>query len=75
MEPYEEERAYIIRLLRQFMFAGSGRVATISIPAPIKNVAKLEKGDSVEFVFDVRDKTRCTLIFKKKADLSKEGTS
>lgn len=59
-------------MVRPIMFAGAGRVATISLPAPIKNVLNIEKGDEVELVFDLRDKSKCTMFFKKKAEQPKE---
>jgi phage FluMu protein gp41 len=61
-----DDLRYVVKLIRQLQFVGSGNVATVSLPSSLKQLNDLKRGDLAEIIFDVRNPTECRVIFRKK---------
>jgi hypothetical protein len=56
----------ILRITRKVVFAGSGKVATVSIPSTLKRIFDLRAGDMLEFVVDLQDPVSIMMMVHKK---------
>ena len=52
---YIEQVKNVLKIVKNIKFAGSGKVAQITIPSSIRKMNSLTYGDKVEFSCDIRD--------------------
>jgi bifunctional DNA-binding transcriptional regulator/antitoxin component of YhaV-PrlF toxin-antitoxin module len=61
-----DDSTYILKVRRKIQFTGQNKVvATVTLPATIRQINRLKSGDSVEVIYDMRKPDECRLIFKK----------